>query len=86
MKCVIITDTYGSIIRNSGDDEKCMHYAGVVSELVTKAVGAVRDLDSSDSLKFLRIRTAKEEIMIAPDTIDGEGKYTLIVVQDPSQN
>jgi len=40
----------------------------------------VRDLDPQNDLTFLRIRTKKHEIMIAPDN-----EFLLIVIQDPTK-
>lgn len=54
---------------------KTMHYAEL-SKLVDKARSAVRESDPSDDLKFLRIRSNKEEIMMTADK-----DFTTIVVQ-----
>jgi len=40
----------------------------------------VRDLDPTNDLTFLRVRTKKNEIMIAP-----EKDFTLMVIQNPGQ-
>ena len=45
----------------------------------TQASGIVRTLDETDSLTFLRLRSQKHEIMVAPDK-----DFTLIVVQNPN--
>lgn len=44
------------------------------------AGSVVRDLDPQDALRFLRIRSNKHEIMVAP-----EKDYVLVVIQDPNQ-
>jgi dynein light chain roadblock-type len=44
-----------------------------------KARSVVRDLDPTNDLTFLRIRSKKHEIMVAPDR-----EFLLIVVQDPT--
>lgn len=54
------------------------NYAALVSQLAFKASGMVRTLDDSDELAFLRVRSKKHEIMIAPDK-----DYCLVVVQNP---
>lgn len=51
------------------DNATTVQYAGLVHQLTAKARITVRDLDPQNHLKFLRIRTTKHEIMIAP------GKY-----------
>ncbi|KAA6380456.1 MAG: putative dynein light chain roadblock-type 2 [Streblomastix strix] len=54
-------------------------YSACCTALATQAKTATRDLDPTDELKFIRIRTKKVEIMIAP-----EKDYTLFCVQDPN--
>jgi dynein light chain roadblock-type len=51
-----------------------------VKQLALKAAGVVRTLDESDELAFLRVRSKKHEIMIAPDK-----EYILVVVQTPNE-
>ena len=47
-------------------------------QLTSKARSVVRDIDPTNDLTFLRIRSKKHEIMVAP-----EKDYLLIVVQNP---
>ncbi|XP_015235295.1 PREDICTED: dynein light chain roadblock-type 1 [Cyprinodon variegatus] len=61
------------------DDQSTLQYSALTHQLVMKARVTVRDLDQQDDLTFLRIRTKKNEIMIAPDK-----DYFLIVIQNPS--
>ena len=44
--------------------------------MVGKAKSTIRDLDSHNELKFMRLKTSKYEILIAPDN-----EFILIVVQ-----
>lgn len=55
-------------------------YAANLSQLASKARSIVRDLDPTNDLTFVRVRTKKNEIMIAP-----EKDFTLMVIQNPSQ-
>ena len=48
-----------------------------MSNLAAQARSAVRDIDPQNDLTFLRIRSKKHEIMVAPDP-----EYLLIVVQE----
>ena len=57
----------------SVDPEK---YADKLPPLIERARCLVRDLDPTNDLTFLRIRTDKIEIMVAPDD-----DYLLIVIQ-----
>lgn len=65
--------------REGVEAEKGSQQAALVSQLASKARSVVRTLDPTDDLTFLRVRSKKEEIMIAPDK-----DYLLIVIQDPN--
>eukprot|EP00388_Colpodella_angusta_P017457 GDKJ01043129.1.p1 GENE.GDKJ01043129.1~~GDKJ01043129.1.p1 ORF type:complete len:106 (+),score=21.39 GDKJ01043129.1:31-348(+) len=60
------------------DKNKLAEYISLVGSLSSKARSLVRDLDPQSDLTFLRIRSRREELLIAP------GKdFTLFVEQDP---
>ena len=80
VKGVLIMNTDGIPIRSSLSTEDTENYAALVSQLAVKASGVVRTLDDTDEMAFLRIRSKKHEIMIAPDK-----EYILLVVQDPQE-
>ena len=85
VKRVFIINGQGQMLRSSLNDvETERRYATLISELTRKTSDMVRELDPENGLTFLRIRTMTEEIMIAPEK--SEGKYTLVVVQDPSDS
>ena len=67
----------GIPIKSSMDNATTVQYAGLVSQLVEKTRSSVRDLDPTNDLNFLRIRTKKNEIMVAPDK-----EFALIVIQN----
>lgn len=82
------------------DNATTVQYAGHIQQLNAKARTTVRDLDPTNDLTFLRVRTSKHEIMIAPGThhqlvcllvlycvctFTADKDYLLIVVQDPTQ-
>lgn len=81
VESVIIVNAEGVPIRPSKgmDEETTQKYAANISQLAAKARSVVRDLDPQNDLTFLRIRSKKHEIMVAPDK-----EYLLIVVQDPA--
>lgn len=60
-------------------DELTNKYTSNLSELINKARSAIRDIEPTDDLTFIRIRSKNHEIMIAPDK-----EYLLIVVQNPT--
>ncbi|VDQ14265.1 unnamed protein product [Trichobilharzia regenti] len=48
------------------DNSTTNHYCGLMQQLIAKSRSAVRDLDPSNDLTFLRIRSVRHEIMVAP--------------------
>eukprot|EP00659_Diplonema_papillatum_P016039 gene16039-24560_t len=44
-----------------------IHYAALMTSLVSKARAALRELDTTNELVFLRLRSKKHEILVAPD-------------------
>jgi dynein light chain roadblock-type len=73
----------GIAIRSSMDKDETVHYAALVSRYVEKSRACIKRLDGDDELNFIRIRSAKHEVMIAPDFNNGTDYY-LVVVQDPT--
>ncbi|CAK6979071.1 dynein light chain roadblock-type 1 [Scomber scombrus] len=76
---IIIVNSEGIPIKTTLDNSSTVQYAGLIHQLVMKARSTVRDIDPQNDLTFLRIRSKKNEIMIAPDK-----DYFLIVIQNPS--
>ncbi len=75
---VIIMNAEGVAIKSTLSPEETENYTSTVSQLALKGSSLVRTLDDSDELTFLRIRSKKQEIMIAPDK-----EYCLVVIQNP---
>ncbi|UJR30251.1 hypothetical protein I4U23_017789 [Adineta vaga] len=65
-------------IRTSMEPDVTLHYAALISQLIVHAKRVVRELDSSQELEQLRLRSHKHEIIVAP-----ESKYIMIVIQVP---
>ncbi|XP_011496280.1 PREDICTED: dynein light chain roadblock-type 2 isoform X1 [Ceratosolen solmsi marchali] len=74
----IIVNTEGIPIKSTMDNTTTVQYSGLISQLSDKARSVIRDLDPTNDLTFLRIRSKKHEIMVAPDK-----EFILIVVQNP---
>ena len=53
-------------------------YSVLISSLAKRAKSIVRDLDPTNELTYLRVKSRKHEVLIAPDE-----DYILIVVQNP---
>ncbi|XP_069807865.1 dynein light chain roadblock-type 1 [Dendropsophus ebraccatus] len=77
---IIIVNTEGIPIKSTMDNATTAQYAGLMHQLVMKARSSVRDIDPQNDLTFLRVRSKKNEIMIAPDK-----DYMLVVIQQPSE-
>jgi len=75
---IVITND-GIPIRSTMDSVVTVQYAALITQLASKCQSAVKELDATNDLTFLRIRSKKHEIMVAPDK-----DYFLIVVQNPS--
>ena len=43
-----------------------VHYCGLIQTLLNKSATVVKDLDPTNDLTFLRVRSKKNEIMVAP--------------------
>ncbi|WIA33348.1 hypothetical protein OEZ86_006485 [Tetradesmus obliquus] len=73
----IIAGTDGSIHKTTLDEQLTQDYTSMVPSLTALARNMVRELDPQNDLEFLRVRSAKHEVMVAP-----KGDYVLIVIQD----
>ncbi len=77
---VIIMDSEGHPIRSTLDNQTSQQYAALLQQLADKAKHVVKELDPSNDLSFLRIRSKKHELMVAPDR-----DYLLVVIQNPTE-
>ena len=76
---IVIMNNDAIPIRSTLENKTAQHYCALLKPLTEKARSAIRDLDPQNDLTFLRIRTKKHEIMVAP-----EKDFTLVVVQNPN--
>ena len=56
----------GIPIRSTMDTQTTVHYAGLINSLTAKTRSTIREIDPTNDLQFVRVRTRKSEIMIAP--------------------
>ncbi|XP_064611054.1 dynein light chain roadblock-type 2 isoform X2 [Liolophura sinensis] len=73
---VIVVNSEGIPIRTTLDNATTVQCAGLIHQLTAKARSVVRDIDPQNDLTFLRVKSKKHEIMVAPDK-----EYLLIVLQ-----
>lgn len=62
----ILTSNDGGFVRSTIDNSTTMSLTSLIRTLSDKAKSCVRDLDPQNDLTFLRIRTKKQEILVAP--------------------
>lgn len=73
---IIVVNADGIPIRTTLDNSTTVQYANLLTQLTQKARSVVRDIDPQNDLTFLRVRSRKHEIMVAP-----EKDYLFVVVQ-----
>ncbi|XP_051883912.1 dynein light chain roadblock-type 2-like [Pristis pectinata] len=74
----IVVNSEGIPIRTTLDNSTTVQYAGLYSINLHEKLGALsEDIDPQNDLTFLRVRSKKHEIMVAPDK-----EYLLIVIQN----
>ena len=81
VKGIMIVYEIGKIIRSTmvnNHDTAPKQYAQKVTELAKKARSVIRDIDPTNDLTFFRIRSKRQEILVAPDK-----NLFLIVIQTP---
>ncbi|KAJ3341507.1 isopentenyl-diphosphate delta-isomerase idi1 [Gonapodya sp. JEL0774] len=64
---IVIVNSEGIPIRSTIDNNLTIQYSALITQLAAKAKSVIRDLDPQNDLTFLRLRTKKHEIMVAPD-------------------
>lgn len=82
VKGFIIVNHEGIPIRHSFDDNDralAIQYSASMQFLAMKAKNAIKQHDQTNDLVFLRLRSHKHEILVAP-----EKDYILIVIQEPT--
>ncbi|KAI8746670.1 dynein light chain roadblock-type 2 [Biomphalaria glabrata] len=73
---VIIVNADGIPLKSTLDNTTSVHYASLIHSLAKKARSVIKEIDSTNDLKFLRVRSKKHEILVAP-----EHNYSMIVIQ-----
>ncbi|GFN93051.1 dynein light chain roadblock-type 2 [Plakobranchus ocellatus] len=77
----IIVNNDGIPLKSTLDNSTSVHYASQIHSLASKARAVIREIDSSNDLRFLRVRSSKHEILVAPDH-----DYFMIVIQKDAAN
>ncbi|TRY78296.1 hypothetical protein TCAL_06897 [Tigriopus californicus] len=77
---VVVVNKEGVTVKSTLDNSLTAMYSVLVSSLATRAKSIIRDLDPTNELTYLRIKSKKHEVLVAPDE-----EYILIVVQNPPE-
>lgn len=70
----------GVAVRTTMDATITNQYCAVISRLADQARSTIRDLDPTNDITFLRLRSKKNEVLIAPDR-----EFNLVVIQSPHE-
>ncbi|XP_059098933.1 dynein light chain roadblock-type 2-like isoform X1 [Tigriopus californicus] len=76
---MMVINPDGVAVRTTMDSTHTNSYSAILSRLTDQARSAIRDLDPLNEVTFIRLRSRKNEILIAPDK-----EFNLIVVQTPA--
>merc|ERR1712071_112710 len=74
----IVINNEGISIKSTLDSSTTTQYVQLIKRLNDRAISVIRDLDPNDQLRFLRLKSQKHEIIVAP-----EKEYILVTIQDP---
>ena len=81
VKGVIIVNSKGIAIESTMNQNDTINFGSLINQFTTKAQLTVKSLHAEEDINFIRIRSKKHEIMIAP-----EKEFSLIVLQNPSND
>ena len=77
---VIIVNNKGLAIRSTMSSAQTIENGQVISGFLNGAQAKIQQIHEEELITFIRIRSLKHEIMIAPDK-----EFALIVIQNPDQ-
>lgn len=78
VKATIVVNHEGIPIKTSlSDNGVAVQYAALVTRLTEKLRAVIKEMDASNEFRWIRIRTVKEEITVAP-----EKEFVVVVVQE----
>ncbi len=77
----MIVNSKGIAIKSTRSQNDTIEYGSLINQFTTKAQLTLKSLHPDEDINFIRIRSKKHEIMIAP-----EKEFSLIVLQNPSND
>ena len=76
---IIVMNADGIPIRTTLPHNKATLLVSLVHGFLLKTKAVIKEMDHTNELSFIRLRSQKDEILIAPDK-----EFTMVVVQKPS--
>ncbi|XP_041454812.1 dynein light chain roadblock-type 2-like [Lytechinus variegatus] len=77
----IVMDNDSIPLKTTLDNSTTVQYCQQYKPVIGLARSCVRDIDPVDNLAFLRVRTKRNEVMVAPGK-----ECSLLVIQNPSES
>lgn len=78
VKATIVINHEGIPIKSSlTDNAVAVQYAALVTRLTEKLRAVIKEMDASNDFRWIRIRTVKEEIVVAP-----EKEFIVVMLQE----
>ena len=71
----MIVNAKGIAIRSTMSQNDTIEYGSLIAQFTSKAINFIESLHKGEEITFIRIRSKKHEIMIAP-----EKEFSLIVL------
>ena len=78
--CMIVNPK-GIALKTTMKTDETIEYGSLIAQFTNKAINFIDSLHKGQEVTFIRIRSKKHEIMIAP-----EKEFSLIVIQNPSND
>ena len=76
---IMVMNSEGIPIRTTLPQNNTALVVGLLHGLLLKTKAAIKELDHQNELSFIRLRSHKDEILVAPDR-----EFTMIVIQQPA--
>ncbi|XP_052851348.1 dynein light chain roadblock-type 2 [Drosophila gunungcola] len=73
----ILVDGNGVLVRTNIAEDAAQMYANRMRPLVVLARSMIHDIEPDDRLSYVRLRTRRQELMVAT-----ENQHTIILIQD----
>lgn len=64
---VMVINSDGIPIRTTVPQAKTAHLVGLLHGFIIKTKSTIKEMDNQNDLTFIRLRSQKDEILIAPD-------------------